>query len=161
MRMPNTRFSVACLLGAGLLSMGAARAQEKENAKKLSVKWLPAAVRKTAEEQSKGALIRGVSKEVDAGKTVYEVEMKVDGHTKDIIIAADGTLMIAEEEMALASLPEAVKAAIEKHAGKGRILLVEAVTQGGALAYYEAQVQTGRKRSEIKVGPDGSSIAEE
>ena len=34
-----------------------------------------------------------------------------------------------EEEVALSSLPEAVKAEIEKKAGKGKILVIESITK--------------------------------
>ncbi len=38
---------------------------------KLELKDLPSAVRKTVEEQTKGATIKGIAKEKEKGKTVY------------------------------------------------------------------------------------------
>ena len=54
-----------------------ASAQEK----KIKKSDMPAAVQKTADEQSKGATVKGYSTEVEDGKTIYEVELTVNGHS--------------------------------------------------------------------------------
>jgi len=64
-------------------------AQEKE--KKLKRSDLPAAVQKTVDQESQGATIRGYSSETDNGQLVYEVEMRVRGHGRDVLIGADGS----------------------------------------------------------------------
>ena len=63
--------------------------------------------------------------------------------------------MEIEEEVPLNSLPAAVKAGIEQQAGQGKILKVESITKNNKIVAYEAEVQAGGKKSEIKVGPDG------
>ena len=102
--------------------------------------------------------MRGLAKEIEDGRTVYELELKVAGHTKDMLIATDGKILVIEEQVELNALPQSVKAAILKQAGKGKIKLVESVTKEGALAYYEAQVKKGSKTVEVKVTPDGQLI---
>src|ERR1700732_285446 len=77
--------------------------------KKIDRSALPPAVEKTVQVQSQGATIKGFTTEVEHGKRVYEVEMMVNGHSKDIEIAANGTLNEVEEEIALDSLPAAVQ----------------------------------------------------
>jgi uncharacterized membrane protein YkoI len=141
------------------LFVGATRAQENEQSVKM--KDLPAAVQKTVQEQSKGATVRGLSKEVENGKTYYEVSLKVSGHNKDVLIDSTGAVVEIEEEVALASLPPAVRATIEKNAGKGKIVNVESITKNNALEAYEAHVRTAGKESEIKVAPDGTLIPPE
>ena len=133
---------------------GDARGSEK----KVRMKDLPKVVQKTVQEQSIGATISGLSKEVEHGKTYYEVELKVNGHGKDILIDPTGAIVEIEEEVSVASLPAAVKTAIEAKAGKGRIVKVESITKNNVLVAYEAQVNTAGKKSEIKVGPEGKSI---
>jgi len=128
---------------------------------KISKSDLPAAVQKTAEEQSKGASVRGYSKDKEDGKLEYEVQMTSDGHSKDVTIAPDGQLMEIEEEVALESLPTAARSGLEAKAGKGQITKVESLTKHGALVAYEAQVQTAKKHSEIQVGPNGETLAHE
>jgi uncharacterized membrane protein YkoI len=125
------------------------------------MKDLPKAVQKTVQEQSKGATISGLSKEVEHGKTYYEVELKVNGLGKDVLIDPTGAIVEVEEQVTMASLPPAVKTAIEAKAGKGKIVRVESVTKGNSLVAYEAHVNTAGKKSEIKVGPEGKPIDNE
>ncbi len=123
--------------------------------KKMQMKNLPPAVQATVKEQSKGATIRGLAKEVEKGKTLYELELKVNGHNKDMMIDASGKIISVEEQVALDTLPAPVKAEIVKQAGKGKIVIVESLTEGGTLIAYEAAIKTGGKSREIKISPDG------
>src|SRR5712692_1585463 len=115
MTINNTRVLPAFLLATSLLVFGSAQGKEK----KVKMKDLPKAVQKTVQEQSKGATVSGLSKEVEHGKTYYEVELKVNGHGRHILIDPVGAIVEVEEEVAMASLPPAVKTAIEAKAGKG------------------------------------------
>ena len=69
--------------------------------KKIERSALPPAVEKTVQEQSKGATIKGFASETENGVFQYEVETMVNGHTKDISIAKDGTLLEVEEEVSI------------------------------------------------------------
>ncbi len=122
---------------------------------------LPAAVQKTADEQSKGATVRGYASEIENGQLEYEVETTIHGHTRDVSIAPDGSILEIEEQVALNALPDAVRDALRNKAGRGTITKVESITKKGTLVAYEAQVRTGRKHSEVQVGPDGKSLAHE
>ena len=122
---------------------------------------LPAAVRQTAAAQSAGATVRGYTREVEAGKVEYEVEMMVGGRTRDVSIAPDGSVIEVEQEIPFDSLPAAVQAGLRKRAGHGRIVKVESLTTGGSLVAYEAAVRVGTKHSEVQVGPDGKALAHE
>jgi uncharacterized membrane protein YkoI len=126
--------------------------------KKLQRSELPPAVQKTVDEQSKGATIKGYSTEVEDGKKIYEVELTVNGHGKDISMDPQGHVLEIEEETALESLPPAVKDGLTKAAGKGTIQKVESLTKNGKLVAYEAAVKTGTKKSEVQVGPDGKKL---
>src|SRR6266700_2439990 len=106
------------MLLAGVSSM--VIAQEK----KLDRSQLPPAVEKTVQAQSQGATIRGFSTDREGGKRVYEVQMTVDGHTKDVEIAADGTLNEIEEEVLFDSLAGEVKAALHAEASGAKIVKV-------------------------------------
>ncbi len=123
--------------------------------KKLQLKNLPAAVKATVEEQSKGATIRGLAKEKENGKTVYELELKVDGHNKDMMIDASGKILSIEEQVELKDLPSSVQAEIVKQTGKGKISIIESLTENGALTGYEALIKTGGRSKEVKISPDG------
>jgi hypothetical protein len=152
----KTKYLVA-LVASGLLLAGTASAQEK----KIKRSDLPPAVEKTVAAQSAGATIRGFSTEKEKGQTLYEVEMTVNGHSKDISMAADGSIVEIEEQVALDSLSPEVKAGLQAKAGKGKILKVESLTKKNKLVAYEAQVETNGKKSEVQVGPDGKPLDHE
>jgi biopolymer transport protein ExbD len=126
--------------------------------KKLKKSDLPAAVQKTADEQSKGATVRGYGQETEGGKIAYEVQLIVNGHTKDVTIDPQGNVMEVEEEVDAKALPAEVREGLQKQAGKATIGKVESLTKHGTLVAYEAQVRQGKKRSEIQVGPDGKPL---
>jgi hypothetical protein len=142
---------------SGLLLAGSASAQEK----KIKRSDLPPAVEKTVAAESTGATIKGFSTEKEKGETFYEAEMMVNGHSKDVLIAADGTVVEVEEQVVLDSLSADVKAGLQTKAGKGKILKVESLTKKGKLVAYEAQVETNGKKSEVQVGPDGKPLDHE
>lgn len=148
--------SIAAL--AGLFLAGICSAQEK----KIKRSDLPPAVEKVAAEASKGATVKGYSKETENGKTTYEVEMVVNGHTKDVELDTTGAIVEIEEEAAMDSLPANVKAGLSEKAAGGKILKVETLTKGGKLVAYEAKVRSAAgKKSEIQVGPDGKLLDHE
>jgi hypothetical protein len=62
---------VTAAIAAGLFASTTAHAEEK----RVRREDLPPAVEKTVAEQSKGASIKGFSKEVEHGKTYYEAEL--------------------------------------------------------------------------------------
>lgn len=142
-------------LPALLVASGASAAE-----KRVTMESLPPAVQKTVQEQSKGATIRGLSKEVEDGKTFYEAELKINGHNRDVLIDPAGSVVEIEEEVPLDSLPAAAKEAIQRRAAKGQVVLVESVSKNGSLAAYEAKIKTAGKTSEVRVNPDGSPAKE-
>ena len=149
-------YLVAIAAGTLLLA-GNASAQEK----KIKRSDLPPAVEKTVAAQSAGATIRGFSTEIEKGQTLFEVEMTVSGHSKDVSMTADGSIVEVEEQVALDSLSPEVKAGLQAKAGKGKITKVESLTKKDKLVAYEAQVVTNGKRSEVQVGPDGKPLDHE
>src|SRR5689334_18550134 len=156
MRKQNVLVMTATALGLSLLLVGSVLAQESE--RRVKMKDLPQAVQQTVREQSRGATIKGFSKEIEHGQTFYEVEMKVNGHGKDVLIDSNGTVVETEEEVALASLASDVRVTIEQNADRGKVRKVEAITKNNAIVAYEAVVQKAGKKSEIKVAPDGKLL---
>lgn len=147
-------FGACCALLAGT-----ALAQETE--RPAQMKDLPQAVQATVREQSRGAVVRGLSIETEKGQTFYEASLKVKGRNRDVLIDADGNVVEIEDQITLASLPPAARAEIVKQAGKGRILTVESITKNNTIVAYEAHVKTAGKISEIKVDPDGKPLPPE
>lgn len=136
-----------------------ALAQEQE--KKIQRSELPAAVENTVAEQSKDATIRGFSQEKENGQTYYEAELIVNGHKKDVLIDATGSVVEVEEQVTVESLPQAVREGLQAKAGTGKIVKVETLNKKGKLVAYEAKVLTNGKKSEVQVSPDGKPLDHE
>ncbi len=148
------RYAVAAVL-AVVLTPNLAVSQDKP----IKQSDLPAAVARTVTAETRGATLRGLSKEIEKGKTLYEAEFTKDGHNRDVLIDAAGAVVEIEEQVEMGSLPAPVQAGLKAAAGKGQIIKIESLTKKGALVAYEAQVKTGTKRSEVQVGPDGKRLA--
>jgi hypothetical protein len=123
--------------------------------KPVKMKDLPTAVQKTVQEQTQNAQLKGLSKEVEGGKTFYEAETMVNGKSRDLLIDPTGAVVEVEEATTLDVIPAPAKAAIEKYAKNGKILKVESVTKGSTVS-YEATVSKGGKKSEVAVAADGT-----
>ena len=90
----------------------------------------------------------------------FEVELLIDGHTKDISIASDGRVLEVEEQVEVGSSPEVVKSGLRAAARSGKIAKVESITKNGVLVAYEAKVLSDGKHSEVQVGPDGKRLGD-
>jgi hypothetical protein len=155
--MTHSKPSFTLIIAQLFFLAGTIAAQEKQ----IQRSDLPAPVQKTADEQSKGATITGYKKETEAGKPAYEVKMTVDGHSKSATIDPSGTLLEIEEQVAVESLPAAVRDGLQKKAGAGKITKVESITKHGKIVAYEAKVITAGKKAEVQVGPDGKPLDHE
>jgi len=140
---------------AAALTIAMQQAPEQEQ--RVTRRDLPAAVVRTVDAQARGATIRGFSREKENGQTFYEVELRVNGHSRDILMDTTGAVVEVEEQVDIATLPAAVREGLMAAAGSGKLRSVEAVTKDGQTA-YEGHVNTNGKWSEIKVGPDGKPL---
>lgn len=122
---------------------------------------LPAAVQQAVAASSKGATVKGYAREVEHGQTFYEAEMRANGLSRDVLMDSTGAVVEVEQQVTMAALPASVQSALRRKSGKGRIVKIESLTKQGRLVAYEAQVHTGKKHSEIQVGPAGETLDHE
>ena len=125
------------------------------HAQKVQLKDLPSAVKATVEAETKNATLKGLSKEKENGKVVYELESLVNGRTRDLMIDSAGKVYVVEEQLDPEKAPAPVKAALE---AKGKIVTLESVLENGK-THYEGQVQTkaGKKMS-LELDAAGSPL---
>ena len=142
-----------------LPALATARQQERE--KKIQRADLPQAVANTVIEQSNGATIKGFSQEQENGQTFYEAELTVNGHSKDVLMDRNGSVVEVEEWVSMESLPSAVRTGLQNKARDGKIVKVESLTKKGKLVAFEAKVLSNGKQSEVQVGPDGRPLDRE
>ena len=143
---------VPTLVVAAFVLLGAGRATATEH--KVQMKDLPPPVRAAIEAETKGDTVKGLSREVDGGKTFFEAETVRDGKSRNLLFDASGKLVEVEETIALDAAPAAVRTAL---AGRGKILRMESVTKGGVVT-YEAQVQKNGKKSEVALDANGKPV---
>ncbi len=139
------------LFALGIALIGLAIAADT----KVKMESLPPAVQAAVTAQTKSATLVGLSKEVEKGKTTYEVETKVNGKTRDLLLDATGKLVEVEEETDINSIPAAARQAIQKKPAGGTVKRVETLTRGSSVS-YEAAIQKNSKNSEVNVNADGS-----
>ena len=133
---------------------GPEEAADKE--KKIDLKNLPSAVRATVEAETKNAAIKGITRETEKGKTVYEIESIVNGRTRDLMIDSTGSVYVVEEQLDVDKAPVPVRSALE---AKGTIVVLESVTEKGTTT-YEGQVKTkAGKKLTMSLDATGKPIA--
>ena len=124
--------------------------------KKVKLEELPPAVRAAVNEQTRNATLVGLSTENEKGKTVYEVETKVGGKRRDLVLDQTGTVVQTEEEIDMATVPASANSAIRKRAAGGRISMAEKVTAGTAIRYEAVIRSKAGKTAEYAVNADGT-----
>jgi uncharacterized membrane protein YkoI len=127
---------------------------------KIQFKDLPEAVKATAKAQSQGATVKGYSKEVEKGKTEYEVQLIVDGKKRDVSIAPDGKVLETEEVVAFSSVPEKAQGAITREAAGSEVEKVEMI-KSDQTTVYEALVHKNGKKREVRVLENGEKAPAE
>jgi hypothetical protein len=111
--------------------------------KKVSVADLPSAIKKAIETKFPKAEIEKAAKEVEDGKTTYEVLLEIDDKPVDVAFKADGTILEIEREIEFESLPARVKKAFKKKYPGAKVEKVEEVRKGeGEPANYEIAIKT-------------------
>ncbi len=121
------RIRVATMTLLALSTMAfMARADEE----KISVENLPAAVKKAIKKKFPKAEIEKATKEVEDGKTTYEVLLEIEDRPVDVAFKADGTILEIERAIPLEELPAKVKKALAAKYPGAKIEKVEMVTKG-------------------------------
>jgi uncharacterized membrane protein YkoI len=156
------RFVVAALGLALAISVVAAE-KEKEHEDKpqhVTLADLPAPARAAVEKWLAGGTIKGIEKEEEDGKVVYDIEATVKGKHAEADIAADGTVLTTEEEVAYNSLPKPVRDAAEKYFGSAKDLKASKEIEKGK-AKYEVEGQKDNKKVTLKFDDTGKILEEE
>jgi len=82
------------------------REEKEENEQKVAYAQCPEAVQKTLYREGRGQEIKTVDMEQLKGKTVYEADVKLDGHNYEILVDPKGMLLskkLDEEDESKAS----------------------------------------------------------
>ncbi|HEX5244893.1 MAG TPA: hypothetical protein VFW23_16670 [Tepidisphaeraceae bacterium] len=107
----KSRYIAIAALSLATVSMSCQSArpnneEKEENEQKVSFNQCPEAVQKTLKREGMGEEIKSVDMEQQRGKTVYEADVKIDGHNYEILVSPQGMLLskkLDEEDEAKAS----------------------------------------------------------
>ena len=123
----------------------------------IKAKDLPVAVTAAFQKAYPNAKIKGSSKEVENGKTLYEVE-SVDGKiNRDLLYNEDGTCAEIEETVPVKALPSDVADALKKNFPKGKVMKSEKLTKGETIQ-YEMVIRSGKEQHEVVFDIKGAIV---
>lgn len=150
-----TAFGILTLLG---LAPGAT-AQET----RIEINQVPKAVLDSARVNFPGAKLKEAAKEVEDGKTVYELEMTHEGRDTDANFHEDGTLIVVETKIPEKDAPSVVLKAVKAKYPDATITALESVKKGPKpktiADRYEFHLKLANKKSaEVEVAPDGKIL---
>jgi hypothetical protein len=124
---------------------------------KISCTAVPPAVLKAFEKAFPKATIKGCAKEVEKGKTSYEISSTEGGTRRDVLFYADGRLVVVEEAIPFGSVPQSVQQAVHKRYPGGEIMLAEKLMRD-ATVLYEFRIKHRGKFVEIAFDTDGNEV---
>ena len=114
--------------------------------------------RATVNKATAGGQVDKITKEVERGKTVYDVEATVGGkHMEYLIADADGALLGTEVPIEFSALPDPVRAAAEKYFGVATGLTAMKGVEYGE-TQYEVEGPKNGKKVEVTFDPAGKEV---
>ena len=154
---------LATLLLAGFAASAGTLYADEE---KVPLNQVPKAVLKTVKARFSGAELLGAEKEVEGGKTVYEIGLKHRGQKIEATLTPEGKLIEIEKQIAAKEMPQAVQNALRAKYPNAAYKMIEEVIKvnGGEerLEYYEVLLVTSNnKKLEVSVTPEGQFKKEE
>ena len=142
------------VMAAGLTS-GCATKGSTPKEERVSIAQMSPPARATVQRVTASGRVDQITKEVERGRTVYDVEATVDGkHVEFLIGDAEGAVLGAEVPIEFAELPEAVRAAAEKYFGSTAGLKAMKGVEYNETT-YEIEGPRNGKTVEITLDPKG------
>jgi putative PepSY-like beta-lactamase-inhibitor len=152
MKLYRRKLTVIALLS---IVAGATSALAQEQ--KISCTAVPAAVREAFAKAFPKATIKECAKEVEKGKTSYEISSTEGETRRDVLFYADGRLIVVEEVVPFSSVPEPVQRAVKGRYPGGEVTLAEKLIRDGAVL-YEFRIRDGSKQVEIVLDGGGNEV---
>jgi uncharacterized membrane protein YkoI len=116
---------------------------------------LSAPARATVVEVTAGGTVDKITREIERGKTVYDVEATIGGKHQEFLIAeASGAVLGTETPIEFSQLPDPVRAAAEKYFGTSAGLKAMKGVEYGETSYEIEGMKNG-KTVEVTFDPSG------
>ena len=151
--MLNIRFTVPAYVAVSLALAISSFGQET----KITKKDVPSAVLTAFRNTYPKATLRGYAKEIEEGKTYFEIESTNGSLSVDALYQGDGTLAELEEQVVPADLPAVVKEAAKAKHPDAKIAKAEKTTRGDAIT-YELRLTSRKTSISIVINQNGDVI---
>jgi uncharacterized membrane protein YkoI len=138
----------------GLATVGGACAAEE----KIPLDKVPAAVMKAVKKKFPSAKIEVAEKNVEDGKTTYEIGIEQDDRDITVSLKEDGTILEIEKEISVKDLPTAVTGAIAAKYPRATLKKAEEVTEGDKVTYEVIVVLESKKVREVVLDRAGKLL---
>ena len=156
-RISRNLIAAVITIGVAGLVVGCASLKSGSAPKEVNVTMdqLSEPARATVKKETAGGAVDKITREVERGKTVYDVEATVGGkHMEYLIDAADGKVLGTEVPIEFSQLPGPVRAAAEKYFRTTIGLIVMKGVEYGE-THYEIEGKKNGKTDEVTFDPSG------
>ena len=118
---------------------------------------MPKAVQDTAAANMQNALPVSINSTKGEQGMEYQINTRLNGESHNLVIDEKGKLLAVKDGTDLASIPAAVKAAIQKEAAASEIVTLEKITEGGLVSYGAVMKDDAPgKFVHVRVAADGT-----
>jgi len=148
---------IATLGLVGLATAGGARADEE----KIALDKVPTAVMNAVKKKFPAAKIEEAAKEVEDGKTTYEISIELNDRDITVSLKDDGTILEIEKEIAVKDLPSAVTGAIAAKCPGATLKNAEEVTEGEKVTYEVVVVPASKKARAVALDRAGKILEDD
>ena len=128
---------------------------------KVAIDKLPKAVVDAVKAKFPKAELTGAEKEIEDGKTLYEVAITSEGSKIEVTLTEDGKIVEIEKVITAKDLPKAVADALEAKYPKATLGIIEEITKGETIGYEVHLVTADKKELEVVFDPTGKVTKEE
>ena len=135
--------AAATVVGCG--SMGHKESGESKE-RKVTIDQVSPPAKATIDREAPGAQIEKITREIERGRDVYDVEATVGGQHKEWVIAHDtGEVLGREVPIDYGQVPQAVRAAAQKHFGTSQGLTAMKCQEYGETKYEVEGMRNGKR----------------
>ena len=126
----------------------------------LAVGDLPEAVLQSLLAFRPGAVVGEVKRKTKGQRTVYEVDLEVEGKEVEVELGPDGTIRRTKEEIDVTEVPQAVADAVARLYPQVAVKEAEKETQGDRTV-FEVVLEIDGEEFDVKLTPEGEVIEDE
>ena len=152
---------VTKIIVTGIVAMLLIACAAHASATKIKKTELPEPVREAVDRMAPGGHVVACWRNVGDSAGVYEVDMKVNGRKKGMVVATDGEVLTVQDEITWNDLPEAVQQSFRREARDHDVEEVDLLTQHGEVVGYIARIDGEEREYQFRVGPDGEPLDSE